>query len=168
VAAGLNFCESDLGYHQVEFELGGLGGSYTETATVGSTTGTAKIDTFALPVLGSYNYAFKITDKAHAYLGASAGIVYVRQTSDQLTVSGMGTLNGDLKADGVAPAAGINLGIYFEISKHLGLDVGYKYLRVFSYDRDISFRSGGTAVNTSDKPGDINSHNLQISLSYRF
>src|ERR1043165_662296 len=102
VGMGIDMHQSETGYHELEFLVGGLTGSTDQSGsfnnpTTFSISGTTvpagnysyKIsgDLTAIPLTIGYNYAFTVTEDFQPYVGVFGGGVYLRQTADAISIA---------------------------------------------------------------------------------
>ena len=132
------------------------------TGPVGfNTAGTGQI----LPYLLNYRFYMGGSDWfVRFYVGPSVGLVQVRGHYS-LPLEGV-TYSTDFNHWSLAWAG--SGGLVFALTKHISLDVGYRYLAVSGYDEDLAL-SGNPALGIKNfNPGSIRANVLTAGVTFAF
>lgn len=156
INGGATFGETDLGFHQVDFSTGILGGSQRFSIFATEFKNTYRV----IPLVLSYNYNFKVCQDTVVYVGPRVGALIMKQ--DVELVNFPANSSHDTQMTYVA---GINVGVKYQITHNFGLDVGYAYEYVGAVDFQQNY-PGLAQVESRLKQIGINT--VRIGATYRF
>lgn len=141
---------------RAEIEVSHSSWDGNDYSTTGGATGTVDGDISATYLLGNLWWDFDTGTSFSPYIGGGAGVAW----ADGDTTFGGNTFG---YGDGEAGFAfQLGAGVRFNMTENLGLDVGYRYKSIQNIDFDDS--DGGGVY----EKGDLNSHNLQVGLTFSF
>lgn len=110
--------------------------------------------------LANANYLLDLGYDIYPYVGGGLGATYYDAENEFNDIGGLGRSDDD--TDGVNFTWAVNAGALWDITESLHLILGYRYIDLGEIDFG-SFGGGGV-----DVEGDYVSHDLILSLGYRF
>lgn len=170
-AIGARFAESENWYHGVELRAGALFGSFSEAGQfkVGNTSYkySASADNTAAPVIAEYSLAYRVDDDLSVFGSVGGGVMFTQQTIKDTKVTGL-NVKGTPEFSGTAPIVAVGAGVRYNFSHHVQGEVGYRYTRVFSYDREGSAQVGNTSYDITARAESANAHLFYAGLTWKF
>jgi opacity protein-like surface antigen len=122
-------------------------------------------DTFyQIPVMLNIVYNIRLNDSWHAYLGAGAGGVISMAHSEHMKAAFHSPIVWD--DSDWSPGYQAEAGIKYAFSRHIEIDLGYKFLGVDEYN----YRFGPVPFENSElvRVNDLFTHSAQLSLTWKF
>jgi opacity protein-like surface antigen len=148
-----------LGYHLTE--------SFALETEAGVTfnTGPGDRDTFyQIPIMLNAVYNLRLNDSWHAYLGAGAGGVISMTHSDHMDPAIHGLIV--FEDSDWSPGYQAEAGIKYALSRHIEIDLGYKFLGVDEYN--YRFGRFGAPLSEQVRVNNLFTHSGQVSFTWKF
>jgi opacity protein-like surface antigen len=94
------------------------------------------------------------------YVGAGVGSTWMKITTDDTAIQGSGH---DTSFSWQAEA-----GIQYELTKHFGLRLGYRYIDMGSFDISLTPIISGPVIDAGNFKGDLTAHEVVFGVRYSF
>jgi opacity protein-like surface antigen len=157
-SAGYEFGTTGPGSVSVELASGVVFNRFDRFEFAGGKIG-VRGDLYQIPLFGNVIGSYKLANSITPYVGGGGGAIVGHASIDNLRTTAGALAVNDSDTD-ITPAIQAFAGVRFDITDTTSIGLAYKFLKTFEPEWTIA----GAGV----RLGDIHTHAVSLTLSYRF